>query len=105
MKHYYSKVIDCAVRYGDINFYRSEFLINLHRIRTESMKPDTIRSSFKKTGLIPFNPQEVLNALTIETSNDSDNSSIDLAISPFIQTTPRKIHDLETYANLLTQNV
>ena len=105
MKHYHSEVINRAIRHGDINFHRSEFLINLHRIRTESMKPDTIRSSFKKTGLVPFDPQEVLSTLIIETSDNSDNSSVDLATDPFIQTTPRKIHNLETYANLLTQNV
>ena len=105
MKHYHSEAIDRAVRHGDVTFHRSEFLTNLYRIRTESMKPDTIRSSFKRTGLAPFNPREVLGRLTIETSDISDTSSVDSATDAFMRTTPRKIQDFEAYANLLRQNV
>ena len=92
MKHYHSEAIDRAIRYGDISFNRSEFLAALHEIRTALMKPKTIRSSFKKTRLVPFNPQEVLNKLTIEVSDNSSVSSDNSSISSLIRTTPRKIH-------------
>ena len=80
-------------------------LLALHSNKDQATQPDTIRSSFKKTGLVPYNPQEVLSKLIVEASDDSDTSSISSATNPFIQTTPRKIHDFESYANLLVQNV
>ena len=42
------------------NINKVEFLACIQDIRKQAFKVDTIKSSFKKTGIWPFNPQVVL---------------------------------------------
>jgi hypothetical protein len=63
LKHYHSETIDQAVRSGDTQFIRAEFLAAFDRIRAQTFKPDTIRSAFRKTGLFSYNPDEVMHTL------------------------------------------
>ena len=59
-KHYHTEAIDQAVRLGDYNFGKLEFLAAFQSFRNQTFKPTTIRHAFKITGLVPFNPQVVL---------------------------------------------
>ena len=67
MKHYHSKAIHNAVRLGDLEFNKVEFLASLTQVRTSTFKMATIKSSFRKTGLIPWDPNVVLIKLTVPT--------------------------------------
>lgn len=60
LKHYHSEAIDDAVRDGDYEFSKLEFLARITSIRSQAFKKNTIRESFGKTGLIPFNPEIVM---------------------------------------------
>jgi hypothetical protein len=59
-KHYHTKAIDIAVRDGCIQITKVEFLAAISDIRRKTFKESTIYSAFTKTGLIPFNPEVVL---------------------------------------------
>ena len=60
LKHYHDKTIDIMVRNGLANITKIEFLSGIQEVRKQAFEVDTIRSSFKETGIWPFNPQLVL---------------------------------------------
>ncbi|RPA73509.1 DDE-domain-containing protein, partial [Ascobolus immersus RN42] len=62
-KHFHSKAIEEATRLGNPDFDKIEFLANLTSIRQQAMKETTIRSSFRATGLEPFDVDLVLDKL------------------------------------------
>lgn len=63
LKHYHAEAIDHATRTGCSDFNKVEFLSAITSIRDQAFKPATILSSFRKTGLIPYNPRIVLSIL------------------------------------------
>ena len=68
MKYYHAKAIHNAVRLGDLTFNKVEFLASLNTIRTSTFKMATIKSAFRRTGLIPWDPNIVLIKLTVPTA-------------------------------------
>lgn len=63
LKHYHAEAIDIAVRTGDTEFSKIEFLAAFEGFRAQAFKPSTILSSFRKTGIVPHDPQRVLGPL------------------------------------------
>ena len=59
-QHYHTKAIDIAVRDGCIQITKVEFLAAISDIQRKTFKESTIYSEFTKMGLIPFNPEVVL---------------------------------------------
>ena len=59
-KHYHAEAIDDAIRSGSGDFGRLEFLAKFQFMRTQTFKKSTIKSAFKNTGLIPYNPEIIL---------------------------------------------
>ncbi len=59
-KHYHTEAIDHAVRLGDYNFGKLEFLAAFQSFRNKTFKTSTIKHAFKQTGLVPYNPEIVL---------------------------------------------
>ena len=56
--------VDSAARIsGSINFSRADFLAALPEIRRNASKPHTTQSGWRKAGIIPFNPNMVLDQL------------------------------------------
>ncbi len=50
---------------GEETFSKVEFLAAFDEFRTKAFKESTIRSAWKHTGLIPFDPKIVLDKLQI----------------------------------------
>jgi hypothetical protein len=70
LKHWHS--VNRAVQMGDETFSIVEFLAAFNEFRTKAFKESTIRSAWKHTGLIPFDPKVVLDKVQIiERSNRS----------------------------------
>jgi hypothetical protein len=63
LKHYHGEAIDHAVRTGDTEFTKVEFLAAFDKIRHQTFKESTVKSAFRKTGLIPYDPTIVINAM------------------------------------------
>jgi DDE superfamily endonuclease len=59
-KHFHSKAVDYATRTGCGDFSKLEFLAAIGSIRQQTFKKNSILSSFRECGLVPFNPSIVL---------------------------------------------
>ena len=62
-KHYHREAVNEATRMGNRDYNRMDFFADIERIRRQTFKELTIKSSFKKTGIWPFNPEIVLQKL------------------------------------------
>ena len=49
------------MRSGEGDFGKLKFLAKFQVMRTQTFKKSTIQSAFKRTGIIPYNPEDVLN--------------------------------------------
>jgi len=63
LKHYHSEAVDNAVRMGDTDFSKIEFLAVFQSFHQEAFKQSTILSAFRKTGIVPYNPRQVVSRL------------------------------------------
>jgi hypothetical protein len=63
LKHYHSEAIDAAVRTGDSDFSKTEFLASFKDFHKQAFKQSTILSAFRETGIVPWNPQKVLSKI------------------------------------------
>ena len=63
LKHYHAQALDFLVRDGITQITKLEFLGFIQQIRKQTFKESTIRSAFKKTGIIPFDPSIILEKL------------------------------------------
>ncbi len=59
-KHYYSEAIDETMRTRIPEFGKPDFLDSLTTIRAKTFNKSTILSALRNTGLIPYNPEIVL---------------------------------------------
>src|SRR2546423_9710957 len=94
-QHNYGRAVDNAVRGGLTGINKAIFLQLLKTAREETMKPRTIRSAFKSTGLIPFNPQRVLGALPNSTLAPPSTPSV--PNQPAIYPTPLSCEEVQQY--------
>jgi hypothetical protein len=60
-KHFHAKTVDNATRTGCSDFNKVEFLAAISGIRQQTFKRNSILSSFRECGLVPYNPQMALN--------------------------------------------
>ncbi|KND85843.1 hypothetical protein TOPH_09284, partial [Tolypocladium ophioglossoides CBS 100239] len=60
LKHYHAKAVDLVVRDGYLDITKMEFLGFIQNIRKQAFRQSTILSAFRKTGIVPFNPEVVL---------------------------------------------
>jgi len=62
-KHYHRDIVARATRTGFGEFDKIEFLAAIKSIRNQTFKDITIKSAWRKTGIIPFKPSVVLDQL------------------------------------------
>lgn len=63
LKHYHAQALDILVRDGLTNITKIEFLGLIEGIRERAFKEATILSAFRKTGIWPWDPEQVLQGL------------------------------------------
>ena len=90
MKHYHSEVVGNAIRLGDVDFNRLDFLAASNQFHSLAFKPFNIKSNLENTSLIPYNPEIVLEKIRppppSEEFFDSSPSSIPPANSALLNT-------------------
>ena len=108
-KHYHAEAIDNAMRSGEGDFGKLEFLAKFQTMRTKTFKKSTIQSAFRNTGLIPYNPEVVLQkvrALPRSTRTvtppppDSTNE-----MTSVCTTTPHRPHEIKNQAHTLINSM
>jgi hypothetical protein len=105
-KHYHSEVLDEANRSGCDAFDTVDFLAELGNIRYQTMKTSTICSAFRATGLVPFDPDVVLNRLIATQRQeaefeDEDYSDLTVAEDVWLEQlqTPQTVRQLYIIAD------
>jgi len=90
-KHYHQEVLEESIRFGGIDYNKTDFLASFRKMRDLTFKQRVIRSAFKKAGLVPYNPQIVLDQLrtfnppvqpTTPPASESTNHIQDFTVSP-----------------------
>ena len=66
LKRSYGHQVEQLIRRGIDFVDKADFLVLYKHARIETYQPDTIRSGFKATGLVPYNPVRVLLTLQIK---------------------------------------
>ena len=107
LKHYHAEAIEQATRSGCSDFNKLEFLSAISTIRKQAFKKSTILSSFRKTGLIPYNPETVLSRLREHVIQSHQMSLPEPQTPPPLLSkpisTPRSLNSLAHHANYLYQ--
>jgi hypothetical protein len=62
-KHYHRKAVNLSARMGNQYYSKLDFLQDLQNIRQQTFKETTIKSSFKRCGIWPFEPDVILDQL------------------------------------------
>ena len=103
LKHYHAEAIDYATRTGCSDFNKIEFLTAITSIRVQAFKESTIISSFRKTGLIPYNPDRVLSQLSEYTPPGPSYNppTTPPPIIPEVVSTPHTLQSLQRHAAYL----
>jgi hypothetical protein len=65
LKRYYGQLVEQRMRLGFNYIDKFDFLTAFPRARTILYKAQTVWNSFMTTGLVPFNPDQVIQQLTI----------------------------------------
>ena len=107
-RHYHAEAVDQATRSGCSEFDKMEFLNAIDSIRLSTFKPSTIISSFRKTGLIPFDPEIVLAKLSPAEQGISSAETSHTTPPPQtadLTSTPRTIRTLQYQANALQAHI
>jgi len=66
LKQYYGQLVEQQIRLGFNYIDKIDFLTAFPRARTVAYKAQTIQNSFAATGLVPFNPDRVLQHLNVQ---------------------------------------
>jgi hypothetical protein len=66
LKRSYGTLVQEQMRAGINYINKDDFLELYRRARNQTYRPNTIQSGFRATGLVPFNPDEVLTRLHIQ---------------------------------------
>lgn len=99
-KHWYGQAISKAFRLRCVDFDKIEFLQALHKVRLKTFKRQTILSAWRKTGLIPFNPQIVLDAVQ-KPPIFKRIVTPPLSSDPLLLTTPENAIQLKHMSNIM----
>jgi hypothetical protein len=83
------------MRAGINHVDKDDFLDLYLQARTVTYQPSTIQSGFRATGLVPFNPDEVLSRLHIQLKTPSPVRPVMEASGPWIPETPHNIAELD----------
>ena len=82
------------MRAGINHIDKDDFLDLYLQARTATYSPSTIQSGFKATGLVPFDPDQVLSRLHIQIQTLSPPRPVPV-LGPWIPKTPYNIAELE----------
>ena len=94
LKKSYGQTVQELMRAGINHVDKDDFLDLYLQARTATYSPSTIQSGFKATGLVPFDPDQVLSRLHIQIQTPSPPRPVPV-LGPWIPETPHNIAELE----------
>ena len=101
LKTAYGSLVQDLARQGIFHVDKSDFLAMYQQARTTVFTEQNIKSGFRATGLIPFNPDRVLSSLTVTKTPSPPSTSHGPQSSPWTSGTPKNLVDLAKQAQLV----
>jgi hypothetical protein len=96
LKRVYGQLVESKTRLGINHIDKSDFLMAYPSARADTFKPNTIKNSFRATGLSPYSPIEVLSKLNIHLKTPTPPGSAGSIFSP---KTPQNLLQLQKQAS------
>ena len=93
-KHYHKQAVEASTRTGCTNFNKVEFLNAIHSIRSQTFKHSTIVSGWRKSGLIPLNPEMAIQNIRPSTPEWPRTPPAQVLQQPKTPTTARAISQM-----------
>jgi len=93
-----------AVRDGCTRFNKVEFLSAVDEIRRQTFKESTIKSAFRKTGIVPFKPSTILSQFQSPAEFEPTTPSRSSTGRDVLKTTPLTIRSLKRQCEFLYEN-
>lgn len=97
LKRSYGNAVEASMRAGINHIDKDDFTVLYQQARATSFNPTTILSGFRATGLVPFNPDQVLSRLDVRLRTPSLPPPIQ-APSPWVPETPHNTADLQFHS-------
>ena len=109
-KHYHPEAMDNAMRASEADYRKLELLASLQTIWSLTFKKSTIRSAFKNTGLISYNPEIVFREIRALKPAPQAVTPL-LSFNPEMQVcavcdaTPRRLYEIREQAKTLLRTM
>ena len=101
LKRSYGRQIEELMRVGYNHINKLDFLSAYTLARTESITADIIYSGFVATGLVPYDPEQVLSKLNTQLRTPSPPPPTSNEQDPWVLETPHNIHELGLQATAI----
>lgn len=102
LKRSYGQEVQESVRQGIHHIDKDDFLTTYSRVRPLVFTDQNIRSGFRATGLIPYDPQRVLSSLTV-TKTPSPPGTANGQAPQWTSETPHTLAQLEQQTRLVRE--
>jgi hypothetical protein len=100
LKRLYGQEIQGLVRQGIHHIDKDDFLMIYPTVRQQVFTEQNIKSGFRATGLIPYNPERVLSSLTVTKTPSPPGTAVGPS-PPWAAETPHNLAELEKQAKLV----
>ena len=95
LKRLYGRAVEAQMRVGINHIDKDDFLTLYQEIRPAVFQSATIQSGFKATGIVPFDPDQVLSELHVQMQTPSPPRVLTQVLCPWDPETPHNIAELE----------
>lgn len=105
LKKAYGNLVQSRMRHGFNHMDKFDFLEAYPDARKQAFALDTIKNGFRATGLVPFNPEEVLGHFTIQLKTPTPPGSRSTNSAPKTPGNPRQLEkQASRFKNMLKQH-
>ena len=101
LKRLYGRQVKDLIRARVSYINKSDFLPAYFTARIEALIPNTVRSGFAATGLVPYEPERVLSKLNTQLRTPTPPLPPTAEQAPWVPETPHNIQELELQAKAI----
>ncbi|EED14743.1 pogo transposable element, putative [Talaromyces stipitatus ATCC 10500] len=105
LKRYYGQVVEQRMRLGFNHIDKMDFLTAFPQARTVAYKAQSIQNSFAATGLVPFNPDRVLQYLNIQLKTPTPPPSRSSNTASSCLQTPQNIRQFVRQSTTINKHI
>jgi hypothetical protein len=95
LKQAYRKEVEKKMGLGINHIDKDEFLTIYSRVRTEALNEKNIQSGFRATGLVPYDPEQVLSRLNTQMKTPTPPGTSHSSQASWATATPHNIRQVE----------